>query len=56
MKVLVIWIAASLLLLIALVLRGWIEEFQAKLKVWRRRRLEEGASYSERPAGDDEVR
>lgn len=56
MKALVIWIAASLLLLMALVLGGWIEELQAKLKVWRRRRLEAGANYSERPAGDDEVR
>jgi hypothetical protein len=39
MKLLVIWIAASQLLLVALVLRGWLEDLQAKLK-GRQQRLE----------------
>ncbi len=40
MMVLVTWIVASLLLLVALVLRGWLESLQAKLKGRQRRRME----------------
>lgn len=38
MKVLVIWIVASLLLLVALILGGWLDSLQARLKGWQRRR------------------
>jgi len=40
MMVLLTWIVASLLLLVALVLRGWLDGLQARLKERQRRRIE----------------
>ena len=40
MMVLVTWIVASLLLLMALVLRGWLDALQARLKERQKRRIE----------------